>query len=47
MQGTAIQLEVNAMSDETLRSRNNMAIWAVVAITLLPLLPYALGGTAG
>lgn len=35
------------MSDESLRSRNNLAIWAAVSMTLLPLLPYALGGTGG
>jgi hypothetical protein len=35
------------MSDETLRSRNNTALWMAVAITLLPLIPYALGGSAG
>jgi hypothetical protein len=35
------------MSDETLRSRTNTALWMAVAITLLPLNPYALGGSAG
>jgi hypothetical protein len=33
------------MSDETLRFRNNTAIWLGIAITLLPLVPYALRGT--
>jgi heme exporter protein D len=33
------------MSDATLRSRNNLVIWLAVAITLLPLVPYALRGT--
>ena len=44
---SAIQLQVTAMSDETLRTRNNLAIWAAVAMTLLPLVPYALGGSGG
>ena len=35
------------MSDETLRSRNNLAIWTAVSMTLLPLLPYALAGSGG
>jgi hypothetical protein len=33
------------MSDETLRSRNNLVIWLAIAIALLPLVPYALRGT--
>jgi hypothetical protein len=40
-------LEAKAMSDETLRSTNNRAIWLAVAIVVLPLVPYALGGSAG
>ena len=32
------------MSDEKLRSRSNLAMWAAVALTLVPLVPYALGG---
>lgn len=35
------------MSDETLRSKTNTAIWMGIAITLLPLIPYALGGSGG
>jgi hypothetical protein len=35
------------MSDATMRSRNNLVIWLGVAITLLPLVPYALKGTGG
>jgi hypothetical protein len=33
------------MSDATLHSRNNLAIWLAVAIVVLPLIPYALRGT--
>jgi hypothetical protein len=33
------------MSDATMRSRNNLAIWLGVAIAILPLVPYALRGT--
>lgn len=36
--------EDTAMSDEKLRSRSNLALWAAVALTLVPLVPYALGG---
>ena len=32
------------MSDASLRSRNNLAIWLGIAIALLPLVPYALRG---
>lgn len=32
------------MSEATLRSRNNTAIWLAVAIAVLPLIPYALRG---
>ena len=35
------------MSDETLRTKTNRALWMAAAITLLPLIPYALGGSAG
>ena len=35
------------MSDEKLRSKTNTAIWMGIAITLLPLVPYALGGSGG
>ena len=35
------------MTDETLRSKTNTALWMAVAITLVPLIPYALGGTGG
>jgi hypothetical protein len=35
------------MSDETLRSKTNIAIWMGIAITLVPLIPYALGGSGG
>lgn len=35
------------MTEEKLRSKTNTAIWAAVSITLLPLLPYALGGIGG
>ncbi len=35
------------MSDETLRSKTNTALWMAAAIALLPLIPYALGGSAG
>jgi hypothetical protein len=35
------------MSDEALRSKTNTALWLGVAITLLPLIPYALGGSGG
>ena len=35
------------MSDETVRSSSNLVLWAAVAMTLLPLVPYALGGSAG
>jgi hypothetical protein len=32
------------MSDEKLRSKNNQAFWLILAITLLPLVPYAMRG---
>ena len=35
------------MSDATLRSKTNTALWMVVAICLLPLVPYALSGAGG
>jgi hypothetical protein len=35
------------MSHETLRSKTNTASWLGIAITLLPLVPDALSGTAG
>ena len=35
------------MSDETLRAKTNTALWMAAAITLLPLIPYVLGGSAG
>ena len=35
------------MSDETLRSKTNTALWIAVAITLMPPIPYALGGAGG
>ncbi len=35
------------MTDEQLRSKTKTAIWAAVSITLLPLVPYALGGIGG
>jgi len=35
------------MSDETIRSKTNTALWMAVAITLVPLIPYALGGSGG
>ncbi len=35
------------MSDEALRSKTKAAIWLAAAITLLPLVPYALSGAAG
>jgi hypothetical protein len=35
------------MSDEKLRSKSNTAFWLVVAICLVPLIPYALRGTGG
>ena len=41
------RLEVIAMSDETLRAKTNTAFWMSVAICLAPLVPYALGGSAG
>jgi hypothetical protein len=33
------------MSDATLRSRTNLALWLAVAIMLVPLVPYALKGS--
>jgi hypothetical protein len=33
------------MTDESLRASNNRAIWLGIAITLLPLVPYALHGS--
>jgi hypothetical protein len=35
------------MSDATLRSKTNTALWMAVAICLVPLVPYALGGFGG
>lgn len=35
------------MSDETLRSKTRTTLWMAAAITLLPLLPYALGASGG
>jgi hypothetical protein len=35
------------MTDETLRAKTNTAFWMSVAICLAPLVPYALGGSAG
>ena len=35
------------MSDETLTAKTNTALWMAVAITLVPLIPYALGGAGG
>lgn len=35
------------MSDAKLRSKQNTAIWMGVALTLLPLIPYALVGGGG
>jgi hypothetical protein len=33
--------------DETLRSKTNTVLWMAVAITLVPLIPYALGARPG
>ena len=33
------------MSDQELRSRSNLAFWAAVSMALVPLVPYALGGS--
>jgi nitrate reductase NapE component len=35
---------MNAMRDDTLRNRTSWALWLILAITLLPLVPYALRG---
>ena len=35
------------MSDKELRSKENTALWLGIAITLLPLVPYALFGGGG
>ena len=35
------------MSDEMLRSKTNTTLWMAVAMCLVPLIPYALGGSAG
>ena len=35
------------MSDATLRSKTNTAMWMAVAICLVPLVPYAMGGFGG
>lgn len=39
-------IEVTAMSEEMLRKNDRRAFWFVVAICLLPLVPYALRGGA-
>jgi hypothetical protein len=31
------------MSDQELRSKSSLAFWAAVSMTLIPLVPYALG----
>jgi hypothetical protein len=35
------------MTDAIIRSKTRTALWMAAAITLLPLVPYALGGSAG
>lgn len=37
-------LKVNTMSEEALRTQDRRAFWYIVAICLLPLVPYALRG---
>ncbi len=32
------------MSDQELTTRSNHAIWLAIAVMLIPLVPYALGG---
>ena len=41
------QLSETQLADEQLRTKTQTAIWAAVSITLLPLVPYALGGIGG
>ena len=43
---TFLTVEVTAMSEETLRSKNHLVLWLALAITLGPLVPYAARGTA-
>jgi hypothetical protein len=38
---------ISDMSDETIRSKTNTALWFAAAICLMPLVPYALGGLGG
>ena len=40
----AIEYKGNVMTEETLRTKSNVAFWMSVGIMLVPLVPYALGG---
>lgn len=35
------------MSEETVKTRNSWAYWLIIAGCLIPLLPYAIGGSGG
>ncbi len=35
------------MSDQDLSTRSNHAMWLAIGVMLLPLVPYALGGSGG
>jgi hypothetical protein len=35
------------MTDEIIRTKTRTSLWMAAAICLLPLVPYALGGSAG
>ncbi len=37
--------EVTTMSEATLRSKTNVALWLALSIMLVPLVPYALKGS--
>jgi hypothetical protein len=40
----AIEYKGNVMTEETLRTKSNNALWLAIGIMLVPLVPYALGG---